>query len=100
MAPFAHPLFTTMTGIGVYFALQQRNALAKVGCILLGYVGAVIMHGCGTARRCSASRRTSLVYVLWMVPIFGLAIWLGVPAVAGSSGSSPRSCPAWWRPAW
>ena len=45
MAPFAHPLFTTLTGIGVYFALQQRNVLAKVGCILLGYVGAVIMHG-------------------------------------------------------
>ena len=34
-----------MSGIGVYFALQQRSAVAKVGCILLGYVGAVIMHG-------------------------------------------------------
>ena len=45
MAPFAHPLFTTMSGIGVYFALQQRNGLAKAGCILLGYLGAVIMHG-------------------------------------------------------
>ncbi len=45
MAPFAHSLFTTMFGIGVYFALQQRNAVAKVGCILLGYLGAVIMHG-------------------------------------------------------
>ena len=36
MAPFAHSLFTTMFGIGVYFALQQRNAVAKAGCILLG----------------------------------------------------------------
>ena len=35
-----------------------------------------------------------------MVPIFGLAIWLGVPAAAGSSASSPRSCRAWWPPAW
>ena len=26
MGPFAHSLFTTMFGIGVYFALQQRNA--------------------------------------------------------------------------
>ena len=34
-----------MFGIGVYFALQNRNALAKAGCILLGYLGAVIMHG-------------------------------------------------------
>ena len=45
MAPFAHSLFTTMFGIGVYFALQQRNAVAKVGFILLGYLGAVVMHG-------------------------------------------------------
>src|ERR1700738_235043 len=45
MAPFAHSLFTTMFGMGVYFALQQRKSLAKVGCILLGYLGAVVMHG-------------------------------------------------------
>src|SRR6185295_13567660 len=45
MAPFAHSLFTTMSGIGVYFALQQRNTLAKIGCILLGYIAAVTMHG-------------------------------------------------------
>ena len=31
LAPFAHSLFTTMFGIGVYFALQQRNAFAKAG---------------------------------------------------------------------
>jgi protease PrsW len=36
MGPFAHSLFTTMTGIGVYFALQQRNAIAKAGCIVVG----------------------------------------------------------------
>ena len=26
MAPFAHPLFTTLIGIGVYFALKQRTS--------------------------------------------------------------------------
>ena len=45
MGPFAHPLFTTFTAIGVYFALQQRNWLKKAGCVLIGYVAAVIMHG-------------------------------------------------------
>ena len=78
MAPFAHPLFTTMTGIGVYFALQQRNALAKVGCVLLGYVGAVIMHGLWNGSSLLGVEAYFLVYLLWMVPIFGLAIWLGV----------------------
>ena len=45
MAPFAHSLFTTMFGIGVWYAMQNRNGLAKAGYILLGYIGAVIMHG-------------------------------------------------------
>ena len=58
MGPFAHPLFTTMTGIGVYFALQQRNVIAKAGCILLGYLGAVIMHG--VVERLVAARREGL----------------------------------------
>ena len=30
MGPFAHPLFTSMTGIGVYLALQHLGAGAKV----------------------------------------------------------------------
>ena len=78
MAPFAHSLFTTMTGIGVYFALQRRNAIAKAGCVLLGYVGAVIMHGLWNGSSLLGVEAYLLVYVLWMVPIFGLAIWLGV----------------------
>ena len=78
MAPFAHSLFTTMFGIGVWFALQQRNALAKVGFILLGYAGAVIMHGLWNGSSLLGVGAYFLVYALWMVPIFGLAIWLGV----------------------
>ena len=78
MAPFAHSLFTTMFGIGVWYALQQRNALAKVGFILLGYVGAVIMHGLWNGSSLLGVGAYFLVYALWMVPIFGLAIWLAV----------------------
>ena len=77
MGPFAHPLFTTMTGIGVYFALQQRNVIAKAGCILLGYIGAVIMHGLWNGSALLGLKAYLLVYVLWMVPIFALAIGLG-----------------------
>ena len=78
MAPFAHSLFTTMFGIGVYFALQHRNALAKVGYILLGYIGAVVMHGLWNGSSLLGVEAYFLVYLLWMVPIFGLVIWLGV----------------------
>jgi protease PrsW len=78
MAPFAHPLFTTMTGIGVYFALQHRNVAAKVGYILLGYLGAVIMHGLWNGSSLFGIDAYFLVYALWMVPIFALVIALGV----------------------
>ncbi|HXL61970.1 MAG TPA: PrsW family intramembrane metalloprotease, partial [Mycobacterium sp.] len=78
MAPFAHSLFTTMFGIGVYFALQQRKSLAKVGCILLGYLGAVVMHGLWNGSSLLGVEAYFAVYVFWMVPIFGLMIALGV----------------------
>ncbi len=78
MAPFAHPLFTTMTGIGVYFALQQRNTLAKVLYILLGYVGAVIMHGLWNGSSLLSVEAYFLTYVFWMVPVFVVVIVLGV----------------------
>jgi protease PrsW len=78
MGPFAHPLFTTMTGIGVYFALQQRNPAAKAGYILLGYLGAVIMHGLWNGSSLLGVEAYFGVYVFWMVPIFVLVILLGI----------------------
>ncbi|HET6736652.1 PrsW family intramembrane metalloprotease [Mycobacterium sp.] len=78
MAPFAHSLFTTAFGIGVYFALQRRNVLGKVGCIMLGYLGAVFMHGLWNGSSLLSVEAYFGVYLLWMVPIFGLAIWLGI----------------------
>jgi RsiW-degrading membrane proteinase PrsW (M82 family) len=78
MGPFAHSLFTTMFGIGVYFALQQRSAVAKAGYILLGYLGAVFMHGLWNGSSLLSVGVYFGVYLLWMVPIFALAIVLGV----------------------
>jgi protease PrsW len=78
MGPFAHPLFTSMTGIGVYFALQQRNTGAKVACILLGYIGAVIMHALWNGSAVLGGGAYLLVYLVWMVPIFGLTVWLAL----------------------
>ena len=78
IGPFAHPLFTTMTGIGVYFAMQQRSLLAKIGRVLLGYLGAVIMHGLWNGSALLGANTYIGVYVLWMMPVFALAIVLAI----------------------
>jgi RsiW-degrading membrane proteinase PrsW (M82 family) len=78
MAPFAHSLFTTMFGIGVYYALQQRSSVAKALCVLLGYAGAVIMHGLWNGSSLLSVEAYFLTYLFWMVPVFALAIVLGV----------------------
>jgi protease PrsW len=78
MGPFAHPLFTSMTGIGVYLALQQRGVGAKVLLILLGYAGAVVMHSLWNGSATVGAGTYLLVYVCWMLPIFLLAIGIAV----------------------
>ena len=78
MAPFAHSLFLSVLAIGVYFALKQRNTAAKLACIGVGYAGAVIMHALWNGSSVIGVEAYFLVYLAWMMPIFGLAIWLAV----------------------
>jgi RsiW-degrading membrane proteinase PrsW (M82 family) len=78
MGPFAHPLFTTFTAIGVYFALQQRHWLAKAGCVVIGYLAAVIMHGLWNGSALLGPGAYFGLYVVWMMPVFALAITLAV----------------------
>ncbi len=78
MSPFAHSLFTTLTAIGVWYALQRRSGIAKFGCILLGYLCAVVLHAMWNGSSLLGIETYFGVYVFWMVPVFGLAITLAV----------------------
>jgi RsiW-degrading membrane proteinase PrsW (M82 family) len=78
MGPFAHSLFTTMVGIGVYLALHRRNALAKAACIGLGYAAAVVMHALWNGSSLIGPETYLGVYAFWMVPVFVVAIVLAV----------------------
>lgn len=78
LGPFAHSLFTSMTGIGVYFALRQHSAIAKFVCIAAGYLAAVFMHGLWNGSSFLGFEGYLAVYALWMVPIFVLMIVVGV----------------------
>ncbi|OBG84981.1 hypothetical protein A5698_04600 [Mycobacterium sp. E136] len=78
MAPFAHSLFTTFFGIGVYFALQRRTTAVKVGVLALGYLAAVFTHALWNGSSLLGIGWYFGVYLYWMMPLFALAIVLGV----------------------
>ena len=78
MSPFAHSLFTTLFALGVWFALHKRSGIAKAGCILLGYIGAVVLHAMWNGSSLLGVEAYLGVYVFWMMPVFGLAITLAV----------------------
>src|SRR5437016_11204049 len=43
-APFSHPLFTSMTGIGLGWSRQSNNGFVKVVAAVAGFMLAILMH--------------------------------------------------------
>ncbi len=43
-APFSHPLFTSMTGIGLGWSRQSNNGFIKVVAPVLGFMFAILLH--------------------------------------------------------
>jgi len=78
LGPFAHPLFTTMFAIGVFLALRQRSAAVRVVCLLAGFAAAALLHGLWNASALAGGQTYLGVYVMWMMPIFALAVLLAV----------------------
>ena len=79
-SPFAHPLFTSLTGIGVGVAVVTRSPTWRFLAPLLGYVAAVIAHGSWNASAFFAGGQLFvLTYLFAMVPAFlllaGFAVW-------------------------
>ena len=74
-SPFAHPLFTGMTGVGLGLAAQTTKKWVKFVAPLVGFCAAVLFHALwnGSARLTSAYEDGAyvlLTYFLLMVPTF------------------------------
>ena len=78
-SPFAHPLFTSFTGIGVGIAVVTRRRTLRFLAPVLGYVAAVIAHGSWNASATFGGGLFLLTYLFAMVPAFlvlaGFALW-------------------------
>ena len=89
-SPFAHPLFTAFTGIGVGLAVTSRRPLVRWFAPLLGYLVAVLAHGLWNGSTIYGAEGFIGTYVLIMVPAFTGLVLLAVWARRRSAGCSPR----------
>jgi RsiW-degrading membrane proteinase PrsW (M82 family) len=71
LAPFTHPLFTAMTGIGIGIAATASRRWVRIAAPLVGYLTAVVLHAMWNAAATLGNATTFLnVYFLIMVPVF------------------------------
>jgi len=70
LSPFAHPLFTAMTGIGLGIAATTRSPVLRLVAPLAGLAAAIVLHSIW-----NTSAGTGLffaAYLLIMLPLLGL----------------------------
>ncbi|MFF1645258.1 PrsW family intramembrane metalloprotease [Streptomyces sp. NPDC058240] len=80
MSPFAHPLFTVLTGIGFGLAAagSRHRRLRRIALPLLGLVLAMGMHSLWNGSAVFSPYGFYAVYGVFMVPVFGLVTWLAI----------------------
>lgn len=76
LAPFSHPLFSTMIGIGIGLAMRTTDPRLRWGYPLLGYVLAVLLHAVWNAATLLGGTEFLNMYFLIMVPVFLVTGWL------------------------
>src|SRR5262249_41906127 len=70
-APFSHPLFTSLTGIGLGLARQTKNLGIKIIAPIIGLLMAMLMHSIWNASAVLGGGVIFLLtYILVMVPAF------------------------------
>jgi protease PrsW len=74
LAPFAHPLFTSMIGIGVGLAVSRPRGTITWAGPLIGYLVAVALHSLWNASASFGLIAYLVVYLLIMIPILISAI--------------------------
>jgi RsiW-degrading membrane proteinase PrsW (M82 family) len=80
MGPFGHPLFTSMTGIGIGIAVSTRDPAVRVLAVLGGWVCAVVLHGLWNLSALAGMDGFVEAYITYQVPLFlafvGFLVWL------------------------
>lgn len=78
LSPFAHPLFTVLTGLGFGAAALASRRATRVGLPLLGLAAAMGLHALWNGSSQFGEYGFYVVYGSVMAPSFGLLVWLAV----------------------
>lgn len=82
MSPFAHPLFTAATGIGIGIAVTTRSRPLRIVAPVLGFLVAVVLHGVWNGSTYYGTEGFFTAYGAVMLPallvVLGLALWARV----------------------
>ncbi|MGG7572993.1 PrsW family intramembrane metalloprotease [Streptomyces sirii] len=80
VSPFAHPLFTILTGLafGIAATRYPRRRAARIALAALGLLTAVLLHAIWNAASTLGDLGFLVVYGLFMVPVLLALTWLAV----------------------
>jgi RsiW-degrading membrane proteinase PrsW (M82 family) len=104
LSPFAHPLFTVCTGIGLGLAVRSRAPAAKIAAPLAGFACAVLLHASWNLAAVGGAGGWFTTYVVLMVPVFLVAVSVALWVRAREGRLIARRLPAYvhsgWMPAY
>ncbi|AXK35100.1 protease PrsW [Streptomyces armeniacus] len=102
LSPFAHPLFTALTGVafGIAAGLPYRRRAARVLLPLLGLLTAVVLHAVWNGAASGEGMTFLGVYVLFMLPAFAALTWLAIWSRQNELRTVRRTLPAYAAAGW
>ena len=100
-SPYAHPLFTSMTGIGLGLASHAARRSARVTLPLVGLALAVVLHSIWNTSlffsdKLERGRIALVMYFLVMVPVFAGVLMIAFFGLR----KRDASCVSIWRATW
>ncbi|MCX4906822.1 PrsW family intramembrane metalloprotease [Streptomyces sp. NBC_00878] len=102
MSPFAHPLFSVLTGIGFGIAAlsADRHKVRRVLLPIVGLLLAMGMHAMWNGSSAFGEYGFFAVYAAFMVPTFGLLTWLVIWTRQRELGTIRSELPAYAMAGW
>ncbi|HSK27424.1 MAG TPA: PrsW family intramembrane metalloprotease [Jiangellales bacterium] len=100
LSPFAHPLFTVMTGIGLGIAVTTRQRWLRPVAAVGGFVVAFLLHSLWNASATSGANAFVTLYATVMIPVFVAAVAIATWSRRREGAVVRRQLPAYAAAGW